>query len=265
MSLSLHRENLDGLEAALHPLYKQGDDGKYHLQVEGLEDTAGLKSALQKEREANKKSSDQIKAWQGLGKTPEEISELLKAQEDVQKQREDLERQEALKKGEYQKILDGEAKKREQMAAKHQAELEAEKSTALRYRSLLEQNLVDAQATAAIAEAKGVPQLLLPHLKGRVKVVEEDGKFNLQILDAAGNPMVSDAAGTPATFKTLVESFKADPIFGRAFEGSGASGGNAAGNGGRPGAGKTMTRKAFDTLNATDRAVFMRGGGSVTD
>lgn len=265
MSLALHRENLDGLDAALKALYKQGEDGKFHLEVEGLEDPSALKGALQKERDTNGALTKQVKAWQAIGKTPEEISEMLKAQEDLQKQREDLERQEALKKGEYQKVLDGEAKKREQMAAKHQAEMETAKSETGRYRSLLEQNLIEAQATAAIAEAKGVPQLLLPHLRGRVKVVEENGKFGLQILDAAGNPMVADASGTPATFKHLVESFKADPVFGRAFEGNGASGAGAHQPGKPPTGQKTMPRKAFEQLPPSEQLAFVKDGGKPTD
>ena len=267
MSLALHRENLDGLDAAFHALYKQGTDGKFHLEVEGMEDTSALKSALQKERDNAKKSADLVKSWQALGKTPEEISELLKAQDDLQKKQEELERSEALKKGEYQKVLDGEAKKREQMAAKHQAEVEALRTEAGRYRGLLETNLIESQAVAAIAAAKGVPELLLPHLRGRVKVLEQDGKFNLQILDAAGNPMVADASGTPATFKHLVDSFKADPIFGRAFEGSGASGPGGSGNpggGAAPGQ-KTMPRKAYEQLPPSEQLAFVKGGGKPTD
>jgi len=267
MAFKFILDSLDGLDAAQHAFYKKGDDGKFRLEVDGLEDTAGLKSALQKERDNASSLSKQIKSWQGLGKTPEEISELLKAQEDLQRQKDDLAIQDALKKGEYQKVLEGETKKREQMAAKHQADLEASNRQAQGYKTALEQHLIDAQATAAIAEAKGVPQLLLPHVKGRVKVLEQDGKFSVQVLDAAGNPMVADAAGTPATFKHLIESFKADPVFGRAFEGNNASGGGGNGGGGKPNTGqKTMTRDAFNQLEpAAKMSFFTKDKGSLTD
>jgi hypothetical protein len=43
-----------------------------------LENTDGLKSALEKERTAAKISEKKVKAWEALGKNPEQVSELLK-------------------------------------------------------------------------------------------------------------------------------------------------------------------------------------------
>lgn len=217
-------KTLEGLDSESAAMFKQAADGMFEFEPE---DVTGLKSALEKERTTAKKYEPLAKAWEKLGKTPEEISALIEQQRDLEKQKEELALQDALKKGEYQKVLDGEAKKREQMALAHKADLEAANGTATRYKTALEKYLIEAQATAAISEAKGVPQLLMPHVQGRVKVLEQDGKFVVQILDPAGNPMVAGAGGEPATFKHLLESFKADPVFGRAFEGTGASGGNA--------------------------------------
>ncbi|BDU72392.1 hypothetical protein [Mesoterricola silvestris] len=254
-------KSLDGLDAESAALFKKADDGMFEYEPE---DVTGLKSALEKERTNSKKYEPLAKAWEKLGKTPEEISALLEREKDLEKKKEELELQDALKKGEYQKVLDGEAKKREQMAAAHKADLEAANGTAMRYKSALEKYLIEAQATAAITEAKGVPQLLMPHVLGRVKVLEQDGKFTVQILDPVGNPLVAGAGGEPATFKHLLDGFKADPIFGRAFEGTNASGGGAPHTKSNPGA-KTMTRASFDQLTPTDRSAFMKDGGSLTD
>ena len=61
-------ENLDGVDASLHSFYEQTDGG-YRLKVDGVEDTNGLKTALQKER-------DNVKL------TQKELAELKKLREE---------------------------------------------------------------------------------------------------------------------------------------------------------------------------------------
>ena len=56
MSLELILENLDGIDESIKPLYQQGEDGKFRLQVNGIEDTTGLKTALEKERKAKREA-----------------------------------------------------------------------------------------------------------------------------------------------------------------------------------------------------------------
>lgn len=246
MKLKQTLDTLDGLDEALKGLYAQGEDGKYHLDVEGLPE---MSAAL---KQANKEAADRRKALEKFKDVDPEEFARLKALED------EVNTAKARAEGDFAKL-------REQMAAKHAKDLEATKKQADSYRVALEKNLVDAQATTAIAAAKGIPQLLLPHVKGRVKVVEQDGQFTVQVLDAQGNPMVADAAGTPATIAHLVESMKADPIYGRAFEGTGASGGGAPSAGSQAAGAKTMARSAFETLDPAARMAFAKSGGTVTD
>lgn len=94
-------------------------------------------------------------------------------------------------------------------------------------RSALERRLVDAEATAALAAAKGKTKVLLPHIKASVKVVEEDGEFVVQVVDSKGNPRIGDAKGNLMTISQLVEELKSDPEFAQNFEGTGSSGGGA--------------------------------------
>lgn len=242
MALKLTLDSLDGVDAGLVPLYVKTDDGKFKLDAEGLDQIQGALKA------ANKEAADRRVALEKLkGVDPEEYHRLkAEAEERTTKGH--------LDKGEFEKI-------KEQMAAKHLADIQSKDSVITNYRSALEQHLIDAQATAAIAEAKGIPQLLLPHIKGRVKVLEENGQFKVQILNAAGGQMVADAAGTPATFKHLIDEFKADPIYGRAFEGTGASGGGA--NQTRTTSnGKPMALSAFNLLSPADRAAHIKAGGT---
>jgi chromosome segregation ATPase len=83
MKFKITAEEWNGLDEGIRGLYKE-QDGAYVLQVEGLpelptppapaDDTAGLKSALEKERTRAKELEKQLKS---LGKTPEEITTIL--------------------------------------------------------------------------------------------------------------------------------------------------------------------------------------------
>lgn len=81
MALKALIDSLDDVAEGLRPEYEE-HEGKFRLKVEGadsLVDTKGLKTALEKERGKAKKAE----AWERTfaGKTPEEISELVKQAE----------------------------------------------------------------------------------------------------------------------------------------------------------------------------------------
>lgn len=237
--LKLTVDSLDAVDEAIRPLYEERD-GKFALKVEGIEPTDGLKSALQKERSDRASYEKQVKAWQGIGKTPDEIKDLLAAQEQAELTK-------AEKAGEWDKL-------RSQMNEKHEAALKGKDETISAMRSRLNAELVDAKAVAAIAAAKGVPELLLPIVQRHVKVDED---FNVQVVDAKGDPRVNDK-GEPLSIADLVLEMRASEIFGRAFEGGGLSGsgklpGNAAGGAG-------VTKKS-DFKAEKDRAAYVEKHG----
>lgn len=217
MPLPLIVDSLDAVPEPLRANYVQAD-GKFRLDVDGYEDPTNLKSALEKERKAARDASRQAKAWADLGKTPDEIHALLEAQ-----QRADEDK--ALKGGEFEKL-------REQMNKAHQTELGKKDERIGVLTKSLERRLVDADATAAIAAAKGVPALLLPHVRAAVKVIEEDGEFVVRVVDQSGNPRVN-GKGEFLSISDLVGEMRQSEVYGRAFEPSGVSGGGA--TGGKPG------------------------------
>ncbi len=217
-ALKLTVDSLDGIDDAIKPLYVE-DGGKFKLSVEGIEDTTALKGALQKERKAREDRDKQAKVWERIGKTPDEISELLEAQQ----QREQTE---AERKGEWDKL-------RAQMNDKHQTELKNKDETIGQMRKRLEAELVDAKAVSAIASADGNPRLLLNVVKGFVKV--DDG-FNVVVVDSKGDPRVN-AKGEPLSISDLITELRSDSDYGQAFKGSGQSGGGTQpghSNGGMP-------------------------------
>jgi hypothetical protein len=191
-------------------------------------DVTPLKSAIEKERRAASEAEKRAKAYSALGKSPEEIQELLAAQQKADEER-------AAKAGEWDKL-------KEQMNQKHANDLKAKDDEVAKMRSSLEEYLVDADATRAIAEAKGVPALLLPHVKACVRVVEENGKYKPLVVDPKGDPRVN-GKGEYLTISDLVGEMRQSEIFGRAFEGNGPGGSGTPPNGQAGGTGRADLSK----------------------
>lgn len=242
MPLPFSVDAIDAVPEAQRGLYKESN-GKFVLDVDGYEDPAGLKSALQKEREAAKNAAKQVQQWAGLGKTPEEISALVAAAEQA-------ERDKLTKGGEWDKL-------KAQMQTAHQAELGKKDERINGLTKSLERRLVDADATAAIADAKGVPALLLPHVRMSTKVIEDGGEFVVRVVDAAGNPRVN-GKGEFLSIADLVSEMRQSDVYGRAFEATGTSGSGAQHN--SSSAAKTIKQADFDALSPKDRAARMKDG-----
>lgn len=213
MALKLEVTTLDEVPEASRALYKEAD-GKFRLDVD-ISDA--LKDATSKANREAAQSRHLIKAWEKLGKSPDEIEELLAAHAKAEEDK-------AAKGGEWDKL-------KLQMVEKHGKELEGERAKGTRLRGTLERHLIDGAATAAIAEAKGVPQLLLPHVRAHVKVVEENDEFVARVVDAKGDPRV-DGKGNFMSIGDLVSEMRQNEVFGRAFESSGAGGSGTPPNGG---------------------------------
>lgn len=249
MALKLVIDKLDDVAEPLRTLYVE-KEGKFYLDAE-VEDTTSMKEAL---RNANKEAAERRKAldtWKKLGKTPEEIEELVAAAA--------LAAEEKLKgAGEWDKL-------KAQMNEKHEAALKAKdavidagKAEVTAMKKSLERHLIDAQATAAIATAKGEPDLLLPIVQRFIKVNEENGNYTTLVVDAKGDPRV-DSKGNPMTVDAFVTELKATEKYGRAFEGSGASGSGTRPANGAGGAG-TITKRS-DLKDNAARAAFVDAHG----
>lgn len=136
----------------------------------------------------------------------------------------------------------------QQLIAKYEQKVEAERGTATRYRSSLEQHLIDAEALRALAEVSDSPALLLPHVKARMKVLEQDGTFAARIVDQDGNVRIGKGQGSaPMTLAELMDEMKQDKQFALAFRGTGSSGGGASKSTG--GAGGTHTTRIAAPAN----------------
>jgi hypothetical protein len=237
---------IEEVEEPFRPLYveEQKDGratGRFKLDAEGVEfaeDVKGLKSALDNvraERDEAKKAAAKLKDV-----NPEEYQRLLRENE----QR--IEREQAVQREAATKI--------EEAERAHAAEVAKLNAAITKLRASYHELFVETQATGAIIDEKGVPQLLMPHLRSRIRVKEErDGSLKLEVLKADGQPMLSDK-GEPGAPIDLVKELKLSDTFGRCFDGGGQGGAGAGNNrGGHNGAPPRNPWKK-DSLNLTEQS-----------
>lgn len=205
-----------------------GTEGKFVLRVEpvggfALEDVAGLKSALGKERSTRERLERDVVKFKDID--PDKARDALTKLEE-------LASIDPAKEADRIANTKFEAAKA-QLLDKHTGEIKSRDDRIGFLSRTVESLLVDAAATAALAEAKGSVELLLPHVRAHARVKEADGRFTVEIVDADGNARIGDSKGAPMDIKGLVAEMKASDSFGRAFEASGQSGsGKEPGNGG---------------------------------
>ncbi len=165
MALKAILDSLEGLPDDVAKEYKENDDGKFVLDVEGLEDTGALKRAKDHEKKRRQAAE---------GKTAELESKLADLEEQLA----------ALDDPGKSKIDDKQRVKLEQRIK----ELEGQLTT--KEQSLLgEINRLTSEATATklAADLTDSPNLLLPHIRSRLVTEIEDGKAVVKVRDADGD------------------------------------------------------------------------------
>lgn len=209
MALKQILESLDGLHDTIKSEYKKGEDGKFHLDVEGGEDTGALKRAKDHEKSARQKAEQLLQEAQDkLVELSDERDGLLRG---------------AIPKGDVEKL---EASWKSKLTTR-------EKELGDQIGGLtshLNTMLVDNVAQGMAGKISKVPELMLPHIRGRLKAEYVDGRPTTRVLDKDGNPSALTVADlekelfTNPTFAPIIIGSKAS--------GSGAEGGH--GGGGAP-------------------------------
>lgn len=244
-------DSLDAAPEALRDAYVERD-GKFFLNVASkdgfaLEDVSGLKTALGKERTTREALEKQVIKFKDLDpdKAREALAKLDElAQIDPAKEADKI----ANTKFEAAKA---------QLLEKHTGEITTRDERISHLTRTVEGLLIDNAATAAIAEAKGSVDLLLPHVRAHTRVKETDGKFTVEVIDKDGNVKIADAKGAPQDIKGLIAEMKASEIFGRAFEASGNTGSGKLPNNGAGGTGQLKRSQ----MSPGAKAEFIREHG----
>ena len=229
MALKLTVESLDGLDDSVKSLYKE-DNGKFRLDLDGYEDTTGLKA--QRDALLNEKKEAQRKA--------KEAEEAAKA------------------------AAEESARKNGDVAALEKSWQEKLAATESNYKNLNESLTkqihgltVGQTATKLAAELaiSGSADVLLPHIQSRLTVEIKDGAPSVRVLDLQGKP-------TALTIDELKQEFISNKAFAPLIAASKATGGGASGSGGG-GAPKTMKRDQFETMNPVQKMDFIKSGGKL--
>lgn len=239
-------DSLDAVPEDARPFYRKAPDGKFNLitaeSIDKLESSLGN---TKRERDEAKRRAALVDQWEGLGKSADEIKALLEREAAADEER-------AKAAGEWDKL-------KAQMESNFNKERETFTQKEQRLQTALEKHLIGEAATRAIAEEKGVPTLLLPHVERRVKVTETDDGYSVVVLDDDGKTPKLNAENKPMSIRELVASMRDDETFGRAFEGSGHSGGG--GTGGSGGGGGDFSGLKKSTMGVKEKTAFMEKHG----
>lgn len=195
----------------------------------------GLKKNQAEALKEAKAAKARLAAFDGVD--PEEFKRLKQASEDAERKR-------LAGEGDFKAL-------EQQLIKKYESEIEKERGVSSRYRGSLEEYLIDAEAMRELAQHSDSPGLLLPHVKSRMKVVEQDGRFTARIVDDHGNVRIGKGQGSaPMTLSELMDEMKQDKTFAPAFRGSGSSGGGASRSSGGAGGARTIAANDADAFLA---------------
>src|ERR1043165_1112552 len=230
MPLPAQVDALDKVPEAFRGEYVE-KDGKFVLQVENVLDVfaPGLVKKngelLTEKKKAEQKALELEQRYAGIDL---EEFERIKAEQAA------AEEEKARKDGNHQSLLEQKDKLHNAEKTKLTTQLTDITKERDGLTKEIETLLVTNETLKAIDELDGVPDMLLPAimLAGKVKVIIENGKRVVRIMDFSSDPegvvLVGDSKGTPMSVKQYVETeFKNNQIWGGAFKSSGAGGSGA--------------------------------------
>jgi hypothetical protein len=234
-------------------------DGKFHLDVDGVEDVSGLKSALEKERKAAKLAEqarkDLEKRFEGID--PEKVKKMIEEMGDDEEAK-------LMKAGKVDEVVAKRTEKLRKELEKQVADArkaaEAEAKKAQKFSQQVLDNHIRQAATKAGMHANAVDDALF---RGRVMFTLNEEGEPVQV-DKDGQPVFGKDGKTPFSPVEWLEGMKEQAPH---WFPAGSSGGGARGGDGKNAAGKkTMKREAFERLNPMEKQNFtVKEQGVVVD
>lgn len=237
MALNLVVDTLDAVSEAQRGLYVE-KDGKFRLDVDGLPDTDGLKSALEKERtaakDAKRLAADMAKRYEGID--PDKVRGMLSKFEGDQEAK-------LIAEGKIDEVVN---LRTEKLRNELSSQLETTNSRV----KALSQKALDNHILSAAAKV-GIHKDAIEDalLRGRnMFALAEDGSAVQRGPD--GNPVLGKDGKTPFGPMEWLESSKE---FAPHWHLNGSSGSGAGGSGNGQSGQKTITRAQYDSMNPEAR------------
>lgn len=259
-ALALVVEKIETItDAATRTLYKE-KDGKWHLDVTGLpepEDTAGLKTALQKERDQRAKDAKTIKDLNDkfTGIDPDEVRRMLATldnDEDAKLLAKGADGMKVLVEKKTQKAIEAANKLVKDAEAKV---LASEGKTKTLIGKAID-NFVRAVVTKAGVHTSAIDDALM-RARGLFSL-SEDGEGVVQ-LDKDGSTVMGKDGKTPFSVADWIETMKETAPHWFPANGTG-SGARNDGKGNNP---KGLKRAEFDALTPADRVKWVKDNPGV--
>lgn len=241
---------------------EEGLEGKFVLDVTpdggfALENVSGLKQAVSSERGLREKAEAGLKAFGDL--KPDDVAAKMAKLAD-------LEKIDPAK--EADKLAEAKAQSKiEQVTKAHAEELAKAQTVAEKAMKGLKTRTMQAAVNEALSKADALnPEALRLKLQSHIRLKEtgnEDDPFTVEVVGADGNPLV-DGQAKALGLDTFVQELRKDAAWATSFKPAGKQGSGAEG-GGTGGAGTTMTRSAFDALDAQARMDTIKAGTTLVD
>lgn len=214
----------------------RSDDPGVKGAVEAL---VSQRKALQQERAAVRDLKAKVVDLSPLsdfGKTPEEIATGIKTKiEELQGKKFDLE------------------KARADIAKGYTTEIAKRDLQVTTLRNQLETILVDNAIRQAVGDKAPNPDLVLPFAKERVRVIEDEGRLEVRVVDDTGTQRFSGITAKPLSIAEYIAEMKANAKFAQLFKSEVKGGSGAApGGGGRVVAGVADPSKRSATQKIAD-------------
>lgn len=214
-------ESIDKVPEQFRGFYAEGEGG-YVLQ-DSFKSTAGAVDGLNKSLKAARRDADEVK------RNRPDLSGFTAVGQLLGLEGEDAGNPETLKQA-VERVIgeskDGKVnwdKMKKDLERGFQTQLQGKDGELQTMSKTLQKYLVTTAAVQAIAGQKGVPELLLPHIQAKTKVIKEGEEYVVRVVDDSGDPR-GNAAGGFMAVEDLVKEMKASPTFGRAFESEAPSG-----------------------------------------
>ena len=210
-------ESLDRVPQEFRGFYAAGDGGKFKLTEIGVAAGKAV-DGLNKSLKAARRDADEAKKSRPDLAPFRAIGQLVGIEDEAE-----ATNPETLKAAVERLISeskDGKVnweKMKKSLEQGFQQQLQAKDGELQTMGKTLQKYLVTTAAVQAIASNKGVPELLLPHIQAKTKVIKEGDEYVVRVVDEAGDPR-GNASGGFMTVEDLVKEMKASPTFGRAFE-----------------------------------------------